>query len=112
MLARDDAAVWLADDASGSVLGMIALSWRPRLGLGGTIVTVDELVVGEASRDRGVGQALLQLARACARERSARRLELHTARARESYQRRFYVQRGFREVDSAVMRIDAPSEAW
>jgi hypothetical protein len=41
-----------------------------------------------------------------ARKLGARRLELETNRARESYRRRFYVKNGFTEADSAVMRIE------
>ena len=34
------------------------------------------------------------------------RVDLNTARARQSYQRGFYVAHGFKEVDSALLRFE------
>ena len=95
--------VWLAE-RDGQVLGLMSLSRRPQLRLGGLIVTVDEMVVAERARGSGVGARLLQLAKMEATRAGARRLELLTGRGRPSYERGFYVKNGFVEIDSAVMR--------
>jgi N-acetylglutamate synthase-like GNAT family acetyltransferase len=95
--------VWLAE-RDGQVLGLMSLSRRPQLRLGGLIMTVDEMVVAEQARGTGVGRRLLQLAKTEATRAGARRLELLTGRGRPSYDRGFYVKNGFEEMDSAVMR--------
>jgi GNAT superfamily N-acetyltransferase len=74
-------------------------------GNAGLLVTIDEMVVAETARGAGVGARLLEHAKAEATRVGARRLELHTARPRPSYERGFYVKNGFVEVDSAVMRL-------
>jgi len=96
--------VLIAEDETGRILGMISLSHRPQLRLGGTLVTIDELIVAPNARGSGVGRALLDHAREIARNLDARRIELSTNRTRESYARGFYAKNGFSEANSAVMR--------
>jgi N-acetylglutamate synthase-like GNAT family acetyltransferase len=100
--------VWLAEQ-KGSIAGLMSLTTKPQIRLAGFVVTIDELVVTEASRGEGVGTKLLDLANTEALRVRARRLELHTARGRPSYERGFYVKNGFTEVDSAVMRWNDPA---
>ncbi len=94
-------------ECEGHVVGLMSLGAKPQLRLAGIVVTIDELVVSERARDAGVGAELLAFAKAEATRLGAHRLELHTARARPSYARGFYVKNGFEEVDSAVMRWEA-----
>jgi GNAT superfamily N-acetyltransferase len=94
---------WVAEK-DGHVVGLMSLSVRPQLRLGGCIVTIDEIVVTEHARGEGIGSRLLEFAKAEATRVGARRLELHTARRRPSYARGFYAKNGFTEVDSAVLR--------
>jgi N-acetylglutamate synthase-like GNAT family acetyltransferase len=96
----------LAEDKNREVVGLASISHRPQLRLVGRLVTIDELVVADHARGRGVGVELLKAAKAMAKKLGARRLELETNRARESYRRGFYIKNGFKEADSAVMRID------
>lgn len=96
----------VAEDNDQQVIGLASISDRPQLRLTGALVTIDELVVAHRARGRGVGHKLLEAAEAMARKLGARRLELETNRARESYRRGFYVKNGFTEADSAVMRIE------
>lgn len=96
----------VAEDANGEVIALASLTSRPQLRLTARLVTIDELVVADRARGRGVGQKILKAAEAMARKLGARRLELETNRARESYRRHFYIKNGFTEADSAVMRID------
>ncbi len=104
---RDPSAAIRLGVANGRVVALATLTFRPRLGLGGVLATIEELVVSESARGGGVGGALLDDAIALARARRARRLELMTNRGRESYARGFYAKRGFVEANSAVLRYAA-----
>jgi ribosomal protein S18 acetylase RimI-like enzyme len=98
--------VVLLAEAGGSAIGLMSLSYGPQLRLAGIAVSIDELVVAETARGQGIGRRLLEEARAFAQEVGARRLELQTRRARESYQRGFYIKNGFSEAPSAIMRLE------
>jgi N-acetylglutamate synthase-like GNAT family acetyltransferase len=74
--------------------------------LAGLLASVDELVVTSSRRQEGIGGMLLDAAVGHARSLQCRRIEVLQRRARESYARRFYQERDFVEVDSAVLRID------
>jgi N-acetylglutamate synthase-like GNAT family acetyltransferase len=95
--------VWVAE-GDGRVVGVMSLSFTERLALGGTMISIDELVVTASARGRRVGAELVEKAKEVARELGAARVELHTRRSRESYARDFYVKNGFVEVDSALLR--------
>ena len=103
----------VAEDENGDVIGLASISRRPQLRLTANLVTIDELVVADRARGRGVGKKILKTVEVMARKLGAGRLELETNRARESYSRGFYIKNGFKEADSAVMRIDyqLPSDA-
>jgi GNAT superfamily N-acetyltransferase len=103
-----EAAVFVAT-CGLKIVGYLALSHRPQIRLGGRAANIDELAVGEANRGEGIGTALLEAARDYARSIGCRRIELHTRRARESYQRGFYAGHGFVEVDSALLRSEPPA---
>jgi N-acetylglutamate synthase-like GNAT family acetyltransferase len=103
VLAEPSQSVWVAEEG-GAIVGMLALSAKPQVRLAAKVLTIDEIVVREASRGRGVGATLMAVAKREAVREGARRLELHTQRARESYARGFYEKQGFVEIDSAVMR--------
>lgn len=100
-----EAAVFVAVEGP-RVLGYLALSHRPQIRLGGRSAMLDELVVDERRRGDGIGSALLQAAIDYSRGIGCKRIELHSRRQRESYHRGFYVGHGFREVDSAVLRLE------
>ncbi len=67
---------------------------------------IDELIVDGARRGEGIGSALLGAALDYAAGIGCKRASLSTRRTRESYQRGFYLLHGFREVDSALMRLE------
>jgi GNAT superfamily N-acetyltransferase len=98
--------VIVAEDDNEEVIGLATVSNRPQLRLMRSLVTIDEFVIAEHARGHGVGRELLKAAIAMAKKLGAGRLELETNRARESYRRGFYIKNGFKEADSAVMRID------
>ena len=95
----------VAED-DGEVVGLASISRRPQLRLAADLITIDELVVADSARGLGVGRTLLEHVKEMAGRSGARRLELETNRARESYRRRFYVKNGFTEANSAVMRVE------
>ena len=102
--------VLVCESDDGELVGLATLSRRPQLRLTADLITIDEFVVADNARGRGVGRALLEHIKAMARKAGARRLELNTNRARESYRRAFYIKNGFSEADSAVMRIEYESD--
>jgi N-acetylglutamate synthase-like GNAT family acetyltransferase len=104
----------VAEESDGEIVGLATISRRPQLRLTANLLTIDELVVADHARGRGVGRALLDQVKAIARNSGTARLELETSRARESYRRDFYIKNGFVEADSAVMRIDygIPQDSW
>jgi N-acetylglutamate synthase-like GNAT family acetyltransferase len=102
--------VIVCEGDDGEVVGLATISRRPQLRLTADLITIDEFVVANNARGRGVGRALLEHIKAMARKAGACRLELNTNRARESYRRGFYIKNGFREADSAVMRIEYESD--
>ena len=106
LLERTGMFLLVAEDENEEVIALASMTSRPQLRLTAQLVTIDELVVADRARGRGVGQKILKAAEAMAKGLGARRLELETNRARESYRRGFYVKNGFVEADSAVMRID------
>jgi GNAT superfamily N-acetyltransferase len=94
----------VAADPQDRPVGMVSLSHRPQLRLRGRIATVDELVVTETWRRRGVGRALIQqvIERCGARALSVKRIEV-SSYAQEALQG-FYASCGFQRVDRTVMR--------
>ena len=100
-----EAAVFVAVDGV-DVIGYVALSHRPQMRLGGRLATIDELVITESRRGVGIGTQLLDAAIAHARSLHCVRIEAQQRRSRESFERRYYQDRGFVEVDSATMRVE------
>jgi GNAT superfamily N-acetyltransferase len=100
-----EAAVFVATEGL-RVIGYLALSHRPQIHLCGRIAVIDELIVDQSRRGRGIGSALVDAALTHARGLGCRRVELSTQRARESYARKFYPTHGFVEADAAVLRLE------
>jgi GNAT superfamily N-acetyltransferase len=100
-----EAAVFVASEGL-RIVAYLAMSHRPQIRLGGRSAVIDELVVDEKRRGQGIGTALLEAALSYARGLGCRRVDLSTNRARTSYQRGFYVEHGFHEHDSALLRCE------
>jgi GNAT superfamily N-acetyltransferase len=104
VISHPEIEIFVAADSQDRPVGMVALSHRPQLRLRGRIATVDELVVTETWRRRGVGRALMQqvIERCGARALSVKRLEV-SAYAQEELQS-FYLACGFAQVERMVLR--------
>lgn len=79
------------------VVGFASLSVRQRIWNAGRFAYLDELVVDEAYRGRGIGAALVATVAEVASRAGALVLELDSATSREDAHR-FYLGRGFRTV--------------
>ncbi len=97
-------AVVVAEESDHGIVAMLALSARPVLRLQGWVGSVEELVVRQELRDRGVGDRLVQYAKGLAAERGWVRLEIPVARRRESNRRGFLFSRGFVAAESVTYR--------
>jgi N-acetylglutamate synthase-like GNAT family acetyltransferase len=97
-------AVVVAEEADHGMVAMLALSVRPVLRLQGWVGSIEELVVRQGLRDRGVGDRLIQYAKGLAAERGWARLEIAVARKRESNRRSFLFSRGFVTAESVTYR--------
>ncbi len=108
VISHPEIEVLVAGDAQDKAIGMVSFSHRPQLRLNGRLARIEELVVTEAWRRRGVGRELIRHAIERARSLSVKQLELATHRGREVFVRPFYASCGFTEIDSAVLRMELP----
>jgi ribosomal protein S18 acetylase RimI-like enzyme len=95
-------------DGGGEPLGVIVASARWTLHQGAVVGTLDALVVDEAHRSMGLGEALVGAAIATLRREGARRVELHSNHRRVRAHA-FYEHLGFRET-SKFFVIDVTVE--
>ncbi|MBF5045598.1 GNAT family N-acetyltransferase [Aggregicoccus sp. 17bor-14] len=104
VISHPEIEIFVASDSLDKPVGMVTLSHRPQLRLRGRIGTVDELVVTESWRKKGVGRALLQTVVERARALSMKRLEIVSHVARLDTATGFYASCGFVEADAMVLR--------
>jgi len=95
MLAEPRYRVFVAEEG-GELRGFITIWLRESLFHGGPVALVDELVVAEGARGRGIGSRLLQRALDFCRQRGCVEVEV-TTEADNRSARRFYARHGFRE---------------
>jgi ribosomal protein S18 acetylase RimI-like enzyme len=93
-LLRDPAHLVLVADEDGHVVGFVNANFRPQLHHLAPVGTIDELVVDEACRSRGVGERLVAAVLEEARRRGADVVEVTTHERRERA-RSFYRRCGF-----------------
>jgi len=105
VISHPEMEIFVATDPRDRAIGMVSLSHRPQLRMRGRIATIDELVVTEGWRGRGVGRELLKRAVARAKVLSVRRLEVVSHATRSDVARHFYESNGFSEADSMVFRF-------
>lgn len=107
VISHPEIEIFVAGDAQDKPVGMLSLSHRPQLRFKGRIATIDELVVTEAWRRRGVGKALVLHAIERAKVLSVKRLEMVAARSRGEGMRRFAEACGLTDVDWVLYRHQA-----
>ncbi len=100
------------------VVGLLSYTVTPILRLGGNKMEIEELVIREADRNKGIGAVLLKRAREIAKESNVRRIQISTnpvdkltGAARESVARRFYVKNGFEVADRITLRQEFERKA-
>ena len=96
-LESDRQAYLCAADADGKLVAFGSLSMRNSIWQQGWLANVDELVVDQASRGRGVGTAMLDRLADTAREMGCRQIELDSALHRKEAHA-FYESRGFERI--------------
>jgi GNAT superfamily N-acetyltransferase len=86
--------IYLCAVNDGQIVGLGSLTIKDNLWQDGQISYVEELVVGEAHRGRGIGTLLLDELVALSRKQGCRRIELDSAfHRKEAHQ--FYEKHGF-----------------
>jgi len=96
-LADNSHSAFVAETEDGKVIGYSSVHYLPYFFLLGPEGYVSELFISAEIRGQGVGTTLLEQIIAEARKRGCARLSLINSRTRESYQRRFYEQHGWKE---------------
>ena len=105
VISHPEIEIVVAGDAQDRAIGVCTFSHRPQLRMRGRLATIDELVVAEGWRRKGVGRALLKKVIDRAKVLSVKRIELITHNPRASVPREFYAACGFVEADVGVMRF-------
>lgn len=95
-----DAAVYVAEDSDGNVVGMMATQLLWTIHIDPPLAWLTGLVVLESARGRGIGSLLLGHAEEWARQKGAQKISLSTALHREEthvfYDNRAYERSGMR----------------
>lgn len=86
-------------DDGQELLGMVTVSVHHTLHHFGRVAIVDEMVVTEKARRRGVGKALMNWAKAQSKDLNADTLELHSGELRKNAHA-FYESMGFENKGS------------
>lgn len=99
----------LVAEAKGSVAGFLDMEFRQRLGHPRPQAWVNDLVVTEPMRGRGIGRALLERAEELARQRGCFRMSLETAKWRDATHR-FYERDGW--TANGTWFVKLLDESW
>ncbi|MBI3184049.1 MAG: GNAT family N-acetyltransferase [Myxococcales bacterium] len=84
IISHPEMEILVGADSHDRPIGVLALSHRPQLRLRARIVTVDELVVTEVWRRRGVGRELMRRALDRAKVLSAKGFEIYARSGEEA----------------------------
>jgi ribosomal protein S18 acetylase RimI-like enzyme len=96
----------VARDGQGAIVGTLTLTIF--LTPGGTIGWIEDVVVDQAARGQGVGEALVKEGVRIARERGALQIDLHSGNHRQAAIR-LYQRVGFKKFETNVWRYLHPS---
>lgn len=104
VISHPEIELMVAIDPSDKPIGLLTLSHRPQLRLRGRIGMIEELIVAEGWRRKGVGRALLNMAVERSRSLAVKRLELATHPGGGEGARTFCEACGFVAADVSVFR--------
>lgn len=105
IISHPEMEVLVAADALDKVIGVVSLSHRPLLKVGGRAATIDELGVSRAWHRRGVGRELLKRAVERARVLGVKRLEVQTFQGVTPELDAFFKATGFEPAQVGVFRL-------
>ncbi|MBM4380534.1 MAG: GNAT family N-acetyltransferase [Deltaproteobacteria bacterium] len=111
LVSHPEIELMVAVDPLDRCIGVISLSHRPQLRLGGRIATFDEIIVTESWRRRGVGKALLNNAVTRAKTLGVRRIEIYPHAVHYPSAHAFCAAAGFHKVPGGIMRMEFPAPA-
>ena len=100
----DRAAIFVARDDAGRVIGMVSGQLVFSTAEGAPSVWIEDLVVAASSRKHGVGRALLERVQEWARSRGATRAQLLVDTCNEPAER-FYHRLGWQRTSLAARRL-------
>ncbi len=105
IISHPEMEIFIAADSFDKPVGLVSLSHRPQLRLGGRIATIDELAVTSGWRRRGVGKGLLQRAIERAKVLSVKRLEIAVHPSGVELSRSFLSACGLVEAGAMIFRV-------
>lgn len=105
IISHPEMEVLVAADALDKVIGVVSLSHRPLLKVGGRAATIDELGVSRAWHRRGVGRELVKRAVERARVLGVKRLEVQTFQGVTPELEAFFKASGFEPAQVGVFRL-------
>jgi N-acetylglutamate synthase-like GNAT family acetyltransferase len=104
VISHPEIELFVAADGQDRPIAVVALSHRPQLRLKGRVLTIDELVVAEAWRRKGVGRALIARVIERARSLSAKQVEIATHPSEPAASLAFFEACGFSLSDARLAR--------
>ena len=105
IVSHPETEVLLAVDALDRGVGMISLSHRPSLRIGGRIASIETLLVTGAMRGRGIGSGLLDHMLDRARKLGCKRVEVPGF---DAVSVAYLEKRGFTATDGRIMAMVPP----
>lgn len=105
IISHPEVEVLVAADSLDKVIGVVALSHRPLLKVGGRAATIEELGVAKNWMRRGVGRELLKRAVERAKVLGVKRLEVETYQGVTPELEAFFQATGFERANVGVFRL-------
>ncbi|MCU0697330.1 MAG: GNAT family N-acetyltransferase [Myxococcaceae bacterium] len=105
IISHPEVEVLVAADPLDKVIGVVSLSHRPLLKVGGRAASIDELGVARAWIRKGVGRELLKRAVERARVLGVKRLEVQTFAGVTDEVDAFFRATGFERANVGVFRL-------
>ena len=95
----------VAADSFDKAIGIVCLAHRPQIRMGGRVASIEELMVTQAWRRKGVGRELLKRAVERARVLGVKKVEIQSLGAGAPEAVAFFAACGFVAADTAVFKL-------